>query len=95
MGVERGRGREERVIALRDIRAGGVFIFIRFYGLEKHCHAYQLALEQMAQYGCMFRHTHTHMKNVCAEGSRSLTVTIQTTASGRSTGGQSSGLQLF
>lgn len=42
------------VIALRDIRAGGVFVFIRFYGLEKRCHAYQLALEQMAQYGCRF-----------------------------------------
>lgn len=55
-----GWGRE-RVIALRDIRAGGVFIFIRFYGLEKHCHAYQLVLEQMAQYGCMFCHTSTHM----------------------------------
>lgn len=48
------------VIALRDIRAGGVFIFIRFYGLEKQCHAYQLAQEQMAQYGCMFRLSHTH-----------------------------------
>lgn len=48
------------VIALRDIRAGGVFVFIRFYGLEKQCHAYQLAQEQMAQYGCMFRLSHTH-----------------------------------
>lgn len=47
-------GAEEMVIALRDIRAGGVFVFIRFYGLEKRCHAYQLALEQMAQYGCRF-----------------------------------------
>lgn len=47
------------MIALRDFRAGRVFIFIRFYGLEKHCHAYQLVLEQMAQYECMFRHTRT------------------------------------
>lgn len=47
------------MIALRDIRAGRVFIFIRFYGSEKHCHAYQLALEQMAQYGCYVSHTQT------------------------------------
>lgn len=42
------------MIVLRDIKVGGVFIFIRVYGLEKHCHAYQLALEQMAQCGCMY-----------------------------------------
>lgn len=42
------------MIALTDIRVGGVFIFIRFYGSEKQCHAYQLALEQLAQYGSMF-----------------------------------------
>lgn len=59
--MEEGWGRGKRVMALRDIRPGGVFIFIRFYGLEKHCHAYQLALEQMAQYGSMFRHTHTRI----------------------------------
>lgn len=34
-------------------------------------------------------------ERVCAEGSRSLTVTNQTTASGQSTGGESSGWQLF
>lgn len=43
------------IIALRGITVGGVFIFIRFYGLEKHCHAYQLELEQMVQCGWMFR----------------------------------------
>lgn len=53
------RGVEKKwVIVLRDIKVGGVFIFIRFYGLEKHCHAYQLALEQMAQCGCMYDRAH-------------------------------------
>lgn len=82
------RGMEKKwVIVLRDIRVGGVFIFIRFYGLEKHCHAYQLALEQMAQCGCMY---HMHK---CAHGvrSRSLTVTSEATSSGQSTGEKGSG----
>lgn len=48
----------ERVIALKDIRGSVVFIFIRFYELEKHCHAYQFMLEQMDHCGCMFCYTH-------------------------------------
>lgn len=39
-----------------------MFVFIRFYGSEKHCHAYQLAAEQMAQYGCMLRVGRTHAR---------------------------------
>lgn len=72
---------ESGAMALRDIRVGGVFIFIRFYGLEKHCHAYQLAAEQMARCGRMFRHMHKSAYCKAAAAAA---------ASGRSTGGESS-----
>ena len=43
-----------------------MFIFIRFYGLEKHCHAYQLALEQMAQWWLYVSfHLHTRVVEEC------------------------------
>lgn len=53
-GRAAGERGSERAVALRDIRVGGVFVFIRFYGLGKHCHAYQLTAEQMAQCGVRF-----------------------------------------
>lgn len=82
---ERGR---VRVMALRDIRVGGVFVFIRFYGLGKYCHAYQLRAEQMAQCSRVLW-LYAWMCGV------RLTVTTRERASGRSTGREGSGWQLL
>lgn len=35
--------------SIMGYQGGWVLVFIRFYGLEKRCHAYRLALEQMAR----------------------------------------------
>ena len=50
----RGRGPRE-ILALGAVSAGGLLVFMRFYGSEKRCHAHQLAVEQMAARGCGLR----------------------------------------